>query len=365
MRPTVCLNMIVKDESAIIERCLVSATPHIDCYVICDTGSKDGTPELISTFFADRGIPGFVRHTTFQNFQQARNEALDAARNSALDFDYLLLCDADMELVVTRSGYREELRDDAYYLQQRQVAGPLSYQNLRLLHRRVPARYRGVTHEYLELPDDSAQMFDGAMFLDHAAGSSRTIKFERDVRLLLEGLKAEPDNARYVFYLAQSYRDSGQFAKSLETYERRFGMGGWAEEQWYSKYQIALLGERLRLDDTQIVNGYLAAYELRPQRAEPLYQLARYYREQGPRYSLAHLASERAMSITPPSDRLFVDAEVYAWRIADEYSIACYWTGRYSESAKVCEQLLANPALPSSHRDRVFANLSFARQRHK
>ena len=40
-----CLNMIVKDESAIVERCLASVAPAISHYVVCDTGSTDDSVE--------------------------------------------------------------------------------------------------------------------------------------------------------------------------------------------------------------------------------------------------------------------------------------------------------------------------------
>lgn len=52
-----CLNMIVRNEAANIERCLASVAPVIGAWVIGDTGSTDTTPELIQRFFAARGIP--------------------------------------------------------------------------------------------------------------------------------------------------------------------------------------------------------------------------------------------------------------------------------------------------------------------
>lgn len=53
-----CLHMTVKDEAAIIERCLAAAAPVISSWVICDTGSTDDTRERVESFFAARGIPG-------------------------------------------------------------------------------------------------------------------------------------------------------------------------------------------------------------------------------------------------------------------------------------------------------------------
>ena len=39
--------MIVKNESKIIKRCLDSVKDHIDYWVIVDTGSTDGTQDII------------------------------------------------------------------------------------------------------------------------------------------------------------------------------------------------------------------------------------------------------------------------------------------------------------------------------
>ena len=58
MPARLCLNMIVKDEAANIERCLESLAPAVAAWVICDTGSSDDTPERIERFFAARAIPG-------------------------------------------------------------------------------------------------------------------------------------------------------------------------------------------------------------------------------------------------------------------------------------------------------------------
>ena len=50
---SICLNMIVKDESQIIVKTLTNLCVKInfDYWVICDTGSSDNTKELIQEFF--------------------------------------------------------------------------------------------------------------------------------------------------------------------------------------------------------------------------------------------------------------------------------------------------------------------------
>jgi glycosyltransferase involved in cell wall biosynthesis len=104
-----CLNMIVKNETANLERCLVAVAPHISSWVIGDTGSTDGTQDFIRSFFAARNIPGELFSLSLVNFAQARNAALHRARASAMHFDYLLLADADMELLVHAPAFASDL----------------------------------------------------------------------------------------------------------------------------------------------------------------------------------------------------------------------------------------------------------------
>jgi tetratricopeptide (TPR) repeat protein len=354
----VCLNMIVKDEAAIIERCLAAVAAHIDCWVILDTGSSDATPEIIESFFAERGVPGRLVRGRFENFEQARNDALDAARGSDLEFDWILLADADMELQVEDPTWRNRLVGPACLLLQR--SGTFAYRNLRLLRRDHPARYVGVTHEYLDLGAAPVSL-NGVWFLDHAQGSSRTVKFARDIDLLTKALEAEPENARYVFYLAQSYRDSGEPAQAIECYRRRAAMGGWAEEVWYALFQIGVLGERLGAGDSHIVPAYLAAWQFRPSRAEPLVALAAYHRKTGDRHHLADLFARQALAIPLTSDMLFVEESAYGWAALDEAAVAAYWVGDHARSAALSQKLLSRQDVPAEHRDRIVANLGHAR----
>lgn len=351
---TLCLNMIVRNEIANLERCLAAVAPHVGCWVIGDTGSTDGTQDFIRAFFAARGIPGELHSFEFVNFEQARNAALDRAYASALAFDYLLLTDADMELVVDDPGFRERLEAPCYSLLQR--AG-ISYWNARLARRDVGARYRGVTHEFLDAPNTQ---LSGAWFIDHATGSNRVDKFERDIRLLTAALETEPDNARYVFYLAQSLRDAGRTAEAMETYARRAGMDGWVEETWHARLSQARCRKALG-DEEGFVATALAAFDLRPQRAEPLYDLARHYRERGMNNASAAF-SEAGMAMPKPGDALFVEDFVYQTGLKEEFSIAAFYSpdpGRRARGGVVCDELALGRDTPEAQRSLARQNLRF------
>ncbi len=242
--------------------------------------------------------------------------------------------------------------------------GEIAFARLALIASRLDWRYEGVLHECLacDTPHHTEHL-QGLRVRVHSDGARSQIntvqKYANDALVLEEALLTEPDNARYVFYLAQSYRDSGQWEKSLETYQRRAATGGWEEEVWYSLYETARISERLKLATAIIVERYLLAFQCRPQRAEPLAELARFHREHG-QFALAHLFAARAMAIPKPDDLLFIDDPVYDWRSLDEYAIAAYWIGDYPESEKANRTLLANGRLPANQRPRVMENLNWA-----
>ena len=85
-RPTICLCMIVKNESQVIGRCLETVRDLIDYWVISDTGSSDNTRELIRA--ALDGIPGELHDEPWVNFGHNRTQNMQHARGKA---GYLLL----------------------------------------------------------------------------------------------------------------------------------------------------------------------------------------------------------------------------------------------------------------------------------
>lgn len=226
-----CLNMIVKNEAERIERCLASVSPWINSYCIVDTGSTDDTQAKIHSYLSGRGLNGEVYSAPFENFSATRNIALAFARETVDGFDYILLCDADMELRVERFDWLDNLTAPCYRLLQRNPH--ISYWNARLLKRDAAAHYVGVTHEYLNVEGEIRDL-DGAWFWDHADGANRAGKMERDRKLLEDDLVRDPRNGRTLFYLAQTLLDLGMPLMAAQKYAERVAVGGWEEECWYA-----------------------------------------------------------------------------------------------------------------------------------
>ncbi|HTT75034.1 MAG TPA: hypothetical protein VMF50_03550 [Candidatus Binataceae bacterium] len=263
-----------------------------------------------------------------------------------------------MELVVEDKEFRTKLEAPCYDVLQR---SDISYWNPRLVHRNSGARYRGVTHEYLDVPRSGSQQLLGIWFKDHASGANRISKFERDIRLLLLGLKQEPENPRYWFYLAQSYRDAGRISEAAEAYAKRAAMGGWDEEAWYAQLQEARCLRDLK-DEGGFLRQALAAFNQRPHRAEPLYDLARFYREHGMNEAGA-LFAEAGLALRPPEgDVLFIEDFVYHTGLKEEYSIAAYYCKnptRRKYGFATCNWLALNRDVPPQSRMLARQNLQF------
>ena len=140
-RPTVCLNMIVKNEAHVIARSLASARPLIDRWCIVDTGSTDATEAEIRK--ALDGIPGTLYSRPWQNFGHNRTEALQLAK--AEGCDYLLFIDADELFDVPADfSWPAVMSADGYELTCH-YAG-IRYTRLALAATRLPWRWVGVLH---------------------------------------------------------------------------------------------------------------------------------------------------------------------------------------------------------------------------
>lgn len=354
---SICLNMIVKDEIDVIERCLKSVLPFIDYWVIVDTGSSDNTQEKIINFMKEHGVDGELHERPWINFSHNRNEALNLAKAKS---DYIFFIDADEYLVYENDFNLPSLHNDFYYL--RVSHSGSTYCKQQLVKSKLNWKWNGVLHEYLSCPEaHTSSILEGVktIYTTEGARSKNPLKYHKDAQVLEEALKDDPLNSRYVFYLAQSYRDAFLYENALQTYIRRVSMKGWEQEVYYSLLQIALMKEHLNFPKNEIMNSYFEAFSYRPQRAEPLFYLARYLRtleefETG--YKIAVVASD----IPRPSDILFLEDWIYQYGIDLERSVNAYWIGNYEESKNLSLELLSSGFLPRNVRDIVEKNLQFA-----
>jgi glycosyltransferase involved in cell wall biosynthesis len=221
MRRTVCLNMIVKNEAPVIRRCLDSVRRFIDYWVIVDTGSTDGTQDIIRGCLA--GIPGELFERPWRDFGHNRTEALVMARGKG---DYLLFIDADELLRAPDDFAWPEMNGPAYFLHV-DYSGT-TYGRSAMVSSRLEWRWTGVIHECLSSTPEVqfAQLEWPRIVVLHDGARARDPRtYEKDAAILERALVDEPQNTRYAFYLAQSYRDAGLLEKARDAYD---GFKSWA-----------------------------------------------------------------------------------------------------------------------------------------
>jgi len=359
-KKTVCLNMIVKNERHIIQRCFDSLKNHIDYWVISDTGSEDGTQAFIETYFAQAGIPGELLEHPWKNFAHNRNLALQAALGKA---DYILFMDADDYIDgLTEQGF-SNLEHDAYFVNI--ALGATRYSNIKLVKSGIPWYWEGVLHEYItakqrffteQYSDDNCVIYSSS---HEGSRSSDPDKYKKDAETLEKALLEEPNNTRYQFYLARSYYDCEEYEKALVAYRKRALMSGWEEEVYYAWLGVAYCKEQLGHENGEVINAFMHAYNYRPTRLEALYGAIRVCREKG-LFELGYRLGSSVDEIKVPADILFVDSAVYDWRFLDEYSICAIEAGNLAKATEMIKGLLSSGLVPPEHSDRLNHNLKVA-----
>jgi glycosyltransferase involved in cell wall biosynthesis len=351
-RTNICLNMIVKNEEKVLPRLFRSVKDYIDYYVIVDTGSTDSTLELIRRDMEAYGIPGEVHERPWVNFGVNRQQALELAI-AADKADWLLFIDADEELGVSDPKFFEKLEPGVTYNLEKHHS-EMRYAIAALINVRTSRfRWEGPVHNLLrtiEGPKPVRARKDVWIVYHSGEGAKShglTVeqKYLRDAEILEREMETDPTNGRNQMLLGQSYRDAGHLEKAREAYRKRLTMEGWAEEKFISQLE------------------FLSAYHLRPTRAEPLYELTRYFREKK-NYAMAALFAKAGVQTGKPHDGLYVFESIYTWRLLDELAVVTYWLPDYATSKDVCETLLEKTksglTLPEADVQRIEANLANA-----
>ncbi len=357
-KQTICLNMIVRNESHVIKRCLSSVKPLIDYWVIIDTGSTDGTQALIKEFMKD--IPGELHERPWKDFGHNRTEAVELATGKG---DYLLFIDAD-EFFTYEPGFKLPFLDkDSYHVTT--TFNQIQYTRTLIVNNHIPWRWIGVLHEY---PASSWARTQGILYgitnVVHSDGarSQDPNKCLNDAKTLESALDKDPENSRYIFYLAQTYREAGNYRKAIEFYQKRLEMGGWEEEIYWCIYQMAFCLQLLDQPKESIISAYLTAYACRPSRAESLQRLAYFYRSIND-YEAGYQIAKKGLGIPRTDDTLFVERWVYDYGLLLEYALNAYWTHRFEEALVAANLLLSKKNLPKEIRECVQDTEGWIRKR--
>ncbi|MBF8262538.1 MAG: hypothetical protein HW387_203 [Parachlamydiales bacterium] len=341
---TICLNMIVKNESKVIKRCLTSIRDIIDYWVIVDTGSMDGTQSIIRECLKD--IPGELWNRPWVNFGHNRNEAMKLASNKA---DYLMFLDADQQIIANNPLNKNDLTSDCYIVQLE--CGITQYLHILLINNHPEWHWENNIHEWISNPlfkKMKVEILPNIVISNNFANSHRAETpetFQKDAQILLLEIEREPTNSRYVYYLAQSYLGAGEYPLALQYYEKRAEMGGEENESFWTLFCIATLKHALKMSEKDIIDSYWKAYQYNPLRLEPLYNLSYFFTENG-HHVLSYLVGKMAVAIPAQNVSHLHIPFIYHYGMQLRFAEAALKIGNFQESHTAYRQLLTQPNIP-------------------
>jgi len=373
--PELTLCMIVKDEIDVIERCLASVKPYIKRWSILDTGSTDGTQIVIRDFMSD--VPGKLHERPWKGFDGSRTEAIDLARQDCANRGWLLMLDADETLEIDSDLVLPDDYDCYNSWISRCREGCLRWGRFTFMRANKPWAYEMPVHELLycrEHAPSRAEPIPNSFILSTWEGARSKEnpydRYMRDARVLEEWILKHPGHTRCQYYIAQSYRDAATaknpidrsvMQKAMLAYMKRANMpGGFTEETFSALYEAAKAQAQCGYPWDKVMQTMLLAFNERPTRAEPLYLIARHFREEK-KYALAEIFARRAASLPMSTDSYpGVEHAYYVWQAKEELSVSLTWLGEYEEALAL--NLEIYPHLPDHERPRVDGNIETCRR---
>jgi GR25 family glycosyltransferase involved in LPS biosynthesis/glycosyltransferase involved in cell wall biosynthesis len=343
MKPTVCLNMIVKDEAHIIESTLQNLAKYItfDYWVICDTGSTDNTPEIIRNFFS--GIPGELLHHKWKDFAYNRTIALEAAY---MKTDYVFVFDADDSIHGT-FGLPNPMSNDSYQFQ----FGPVTrYTRPLLFNNRKKWKYRGVLHEFLEPIDTMGPTVTllGNYYVESGRTGNRNLqhdKYYKDALILEEAFEKEPPEGlkvRYAFYCAQSYRDACDKDKAIEWYTKVLTYPThWNQELYFSALQLGHLYQQQNMWN-DAMHYFMKTIEYDSERIEGIVLTMRHFHETQNNAMVNALYHKYKNYNKKVVNKLFIDASLYQDYMEYYNSISAYYVHDKVSGYQCCKEILTH-----------------------
>jgi glycosyltransferase involved in cell wall biosynthesis len=364
--PKLILNTIVKDEAHCILIMLESAAKISDAIVIADTGSTDGTQDLIRKFGEDNNIPTYVFERPFDDFEKSRNFGFEKARDvvKELGWDsndcWTWWCDADETIIVDPKFDKKQFNKDLFMINT--YIGQMKYTRNTFARVSKPFRFYGPVHEFIVC--DEQNITSGLAENIHVDVKMIGKSWQGDIaeKYASHSYKLEAyinnnrQDPRWIFYTAQSWHDAASIKDNKEENEERLRRSvkyyrervsrtdGYAEEIYYAQYRIGtimrILEEPWHLTHMEL----LKAYQIDPLRGESIKVIIDHYLQMG-EWNMAYLYSKFAKNTfhgkNPyPTRLLFVDEATYIWKFAEAHAASSFYTGRMDEAKQTYQEIV-------------------------
>jgi GR25 family glycosyltransferase involved in LPS biosynthesis len=363
--PKICLNMIVRNESHIIQATLENLCKYFnfDYWVIVDTGSTDATMQIIQEFFHKQNIPGELHETEWIDFGFNRSYALDRAYNKS---DYLLIFDAD-DKIKGNLVLPKPFDADRYSLK----IGPVfEYSRPLLINNRKRWKFEGVLHEYLTNVDEvhGEKTIEGDYCIISGRDGNRNRnpnKYRDDALVLERAYHAELSKnvnlaARYAFYCAQSYKDAGtQYVdNAIHWYEIAMSVCYWHQEKYYSCLMLGNLYKN-KNDMMKACKYWLDTVKYDPERIEGIAYAMEHMSNSGLHVLVNLLYHKYKNYNRAPTNKLFLFKNMYHDYIEFYNSISAFYTDDRSSGYECAKKIVIEKSIDDAKYKLTLKNFAF------
>lgn len=358
----ICLVMLVEDNAATIENCLKSVLGVVNCISICDIGSHDESISILNQFMNNNQIPGEIHKDQWFDFGYNRTQAMEIAKKTlqnhgfSLEKSYILMIDPEMQIHISDFFHKESLNQDAYLILEQCVPLGFCTYNIHLLRASLPWQCIGKANEYWSC--EQPYTFAELPSLKIEEPQIILTKLERKANLLKEALISDPNNARYLLYLAQTQAALRQYPEAIENLRKYLPLSGGGEETWFCKLMMGQCYEQIGGWD-QALYWYLEAFQSNPDRAESLQKVATYYRLRGMN-DLACLFAKHGSRIPFHENfKISTIPPLYDYQFFEELSIAAFYTRFREDGRQANLQLMLKKNVPDYIKNQAYYNQLF------
>lgn len=309
--------IVVKNGKASILRCLDALLPMANEYVVIDTGSTDGTLELLASWVKKHPRQRVVHECVGSRFHDTDGIFdFGAAKNYAISkatCDYVMWVDVN-DILLNGKHARKLFESITYRYPSAgitmltKVTPTFSFPRMRII-RRTYAEFRGIIHEIVVNKDENAPTVRTQLVFENYK-ESRDIG--RNLKALLKVWDKE-QTQRTAFYLGNSYKDMNDYGHAFEWYCVTIDMfpDTHNEDRFKAMETICEMIYATKTDLEEMGYRALQMIEERPDMPEGYYYRARYNYEIGD-MPFAMKCLEKILTLRKkPSGNLWINREIY------------------------------------------------------